>query len=94
MKRISTTKKTVDSSDAPLSVADLSRMKRTPEAKVIRRALGCTQMEFAARYHIPLGTLRDWEQRRAQPDQTARSYLKVIAHNPNAVEKALKAGSG
>jgi len=27
-----------------------------------RRAPGLTQEEFAARYRIPLGTLRDWEQ--------------------------------
>ena len=50
-------------------------MKRTPQAKTIRRALELTQEEFAARYHIPLGTLRDWEQGRAQPDQPARVYL-------------------
>ena len=35
----------------------------------MRRALGLTQEEFATRYHIPIGTLRDWEQGRAQPDQ-------------------------
>jgi putative transcriptional regulator len=46
----------------PLSDADLKRMKRTPRAKIIRRALDLTQEEFALRYHIPLGTLRDWEQ--------------------------------
>lgn len=42
----------------PLSTDDLKRMKRTPRAKIIRRALELTQEEFAARYHIPLGTLR------------------------------------
>jgi DNA-binding transcriptional regulator YiaG len=46
----------------PLTEADLKRMKRTPQVKIIRRALELTQEEFAARYHIPLGTLRDWEQ--------------------------------
>src|SRR5258705_13918646 len=40
----------------PLSETDLKRMKRTPQAKIIRRALELTQEEFAARYHIPLGT--------------------------------------
>jgi putative transcriptional regulator len=45
----------------PLTAGDLKRMKRTPQAKVIRRALTLTQEEFAVRYHIPLGTLRDWE---------------------------------
>ena len=34
----------------PLTEADLKRMKRTPQAKVIRRALDLTQEEFAARY--------------------------------------------
>ncbi len=33
-----------------------------PPSRIIRRALGLTQEEFAARYRIPLGTLRDWEQ--------------------------------
>ncbi len=46
----------------PLTEADLTRMKRTPQARIIRRALGLSQEDFAARYHIPLGTLRDWEQ--------------------------------
>jgi putative transcriptional regulator len=78
----------------PLSRCDLKRMKRTPQAKIIRRALGFTQEEFAARYHIPLGTLRDWEQGRSEPDQPARSYLRVIATNPDVVEQALKAGPG
>jgi putative transcriptional regulator len=74
----------------PLSAIDLGRMKRTPQAKVIRRALGITQEEFASRYHIPLGTLRDWEQGRASPDQPAQAYLKVIARDPERVQQALK----
>ena len=66
----------------PLTEADWTRMKRTPRAKIIRRALGLSQEEFAARFHIPIGTLRDWEQGRAEPDQAARAYLKVIARAP------------
>jgi putative transcriptional regulator len=42
----------------PLPPGDLKRRKRTPQAKIIRRALALTQEEFAIRYHIPLGTLR------------------------------------
>lgn len=75
----------------PLSQADLKRLKRTPQVKVIRRALGLSQEEFAARYHIPLGTVRDWEQGRAEPDAAARAYLRVIAREPETVHKALKA---
>jgi len=74
----------------PLTLADLKRMKRTPQAKVIRRALALTQEEFSARYHIPLGTLRDWEQGRAEPDQPTQAYLKVIAREPERVERVLK----
>jgi putative transcriptional regulator len=74
----------------PLTLADLKRMKRTPQAKIIRRALGMTQEEFAARYHIPLGTLRDWEQGRATPDQPTQAYLTVIARSPEEVQQALE----
>jgi putative transcriptional regulator len=73
----------------PLTAKDFARMRRTPQVRVIRRALGLSQDEFAARYHIPIGTLRDWEQGRAMPDQAARAYLKVIARNPDLVREAL-----
>jgi putative transcriptional regulator len=73
----------------PLTAADLKRMRRTPQAKVIRRALELTQEEFAARYHIPLGTLRDWEQGRTEPDQPARAYLALIAGDPDHANHTL-----
>ncbi|MGA3023240.1 MAG: helix-turn-helix domain-containing protein [Bryobacteraceae bacterium] len=73
----------------PLTEADLKRMKRTPQAKIIRRALELTQEEFAVRYHIPLGTLRDWEQGRTEPDQPARAYLTVIARDPDGILRTL-----
>jgi putative transcriptional regulator len=52
--------------------------------------LGLTQGEFAARYHIPLGTLRDWEQGRTTPDQPTQAYLTVIARSPEGVQRALE----
>lgn len=75
----------------PLTEEDLRRMPRTSRVKIIRRALGLTQEEFADRYEIPLGTLRDWEQGRSRPDQPARSYLKIIARDPEGVRRALTA---
>ncbi len=48
-----------DPDNRPLTEADMKRMKRTPRARIIRRALGLSQEDFAVRYHIPLGTLRD-----------------------------------
>ena len=77
----------------PLRPADLKRMKKTPRAKIIRRALGLSQEEFAARFHIPVGTLRDWEQGRKDPDAAARAYLVVIGKNPEVVAKALGAAA-
>ena len=56
----------------PLTPKDFKRMKRVPRAKIIRRALGLTQEEFAARFRIPLGTLRDWEQGAAEPDHAVK----------------------
>lgn len=73
----------------PLTPADLRALKRVPQVKVIRRALELTQEEFAARYHIPVGTLRDWEQGRAEPDQPTRAYLTLIARDPERVRRAL-----
>ena len=78
-----------DGDAKPLTETDLRRMKRTPQAKIIRRALELTQEEFAARYHIPLGTLRDWEQGRAEPDQLTRAYLTLIARDPDHVSRTL-----
>jgi putative transcriptional regulator len=78
-----------DPDNRPLTEEDAKRMRRTPRAKTIRRALGLSQEEFAARYQIPLSTLRDWEEGRAEPDLAARAYLKVIAREPEVVRKAL-----
>jgi putative transcriptional regulator len=64
-------------------------MRQTPQAKIIRCALDLTQEEFATRYHIPLGTLRDWEQGRAEPDQPTRAYLTLIARDPDRVSRTL-----
>jgi putative transcriptional regulator len=76
----------------PLTEEQLATVRRVPRVRTIRRALGLTQEDFAARYQIPLGTLRDWEQGRTEPDQPARAYLKVIAANPEGVWQSLKQG--
>jgi len=80
-----------DPDNPPLTEEDFNQMKRTPQVKIIRRALRLSQEEFSGRFHIPLGTLRDWEQGRKEPDTAARAYLKVIGSNPQAVLDALQA---
>ncbi len=73
----------------PLTDEQLAGMRRVPRVKIIRRTLGLTQEEFSERYHIPLGTLRDWEQGRTEPDQASRAFLQVIAKEPEMVSSAL-----
>ena len=79
-----------DPDNLPSTPEQLSRMRRVSIVKKVRCKLGLSQDDFARRFGIPVGTLRDWEQHRSKPDQAAESFLKVIAANPNAVAKALK----
>ena len=73
----------------PLTPELLANMRRLPPTRRLRRELGLSQEEFALRYHIPVGTLRDWEQGRFEPDAAARAYLAVIAREPETVRRAL-----
>jgi len=73
-----------------LTKDELQTARHVPRVRTMRRALGITQEEFAARYHVPLGTLRDWEQGRTEPDQPARAYLTIIAHDPEGECRVLQ----
>jgi putative transcriptional regulator len=79
-----------DPDNQPTTEEQFEQMRRVPLTKRIRLKLMLTQEEFAARYQIPIGTLRDWEQHRSEPDQVTRTYLKVIAADPEWVAKALQ----
>lgn len=80
-----------DPDGQPWTEKELARVRFVPRSRTLRRALRLTQQQFAERYHIPLGTLRDWEQMRSEPDQAARAYLKVIARHPDLVAETLAA---
>jgi len=73
--------------DEELAKIGLHRIVNT---RRLRDRLGITQEEFAATYKIPVGTLRDWEQRRKTPDAPARAYLLVIERDPAAVAAMLR----
>ena len=79
-----------DPDNPPRTEAQLSRMKRVPRARSLRRALMLTQEEFSARYHIPIGTLRDWEQGRTEPDAPAKALLHLIASDPEGAAEKLR----
>jgi putative transcriptional regulator len=79
-----------DPDNPPLTDAQLARGAHFPDVRELRRKLHMTQRQFAAKFGVPLGTLRDWEQGVRLPDNTARSYLHVIAKNHQAVIDALE----
>src|SRR5262245_49566125 len=74
----------------PMTDEEWAKAKRVVHVHLIRRLLKLSQEDFAAQFHIPIGTLRDWEQGRKEPDAAARAYLRVIARAPDAVRKALR----
>lgn len=78
-----------DPDNPPLSPDKLARMRPVPSAREVRLRLRLTQEAFAARFGVPLALLRDWEQGTRQPDGAARTLLRVIAHDPEAVIRAL-----
>ncbi len=79
-----------DPDNPPLTDEELSRMRRVPNSKEIRTHLNLTQEQFAERFHLRLGTIRDWEQGKKMPDSAARVLLRVIEQNPDAVVRALE----
>ena len=54
--------------------------------QVVREKLGMTQEEFAQALRIPVGTLRNWEQRRVGLDPAVRSLLAIIYRMPEALD--------
>jgi len=78
-----------DPDNPPISDEELARFRRVPNPREIRKRLNLTQEEFAERFHLRLGTIRDWEQGKKQPDSAARVLLWVIEMNPEAVDQAL-----
>lgn len=74
-----------DPDAAPIPVFDTPGLRLQVNPGRLRARLGLTQEDLAARYRIPIGTLRDWEQGRKFPDATARAYLTVIDRDPAVV---------
>lgn len=76
---------TPDLSDVPPSAIRVVHPNGGVSVRGIRAKLGLNQREFAQRFGFPLGTLRDWEQGRYQPEPATRTLLHVIERNPDLV---------
>lgn len=74
----------------PASPEQLARARRVPDVRALRRRLQLTQEQFARRFHLSVGAVRDWEQKRNQPDHAAQALLRVIEFDPLVVERALE----
>ncbi|NDJ14563.1 MAG: helix-turn-helix domain-containing protein [Acidobacteriia bacterium] len=48
-----------------------------------------SQARFASEFGLSKRALQEWEQGRRQPDPAVRSYLTVIAREPNMVRRVL-----
>ncbi len=59
------------------------------DIKAIRARTKMSQAQFARAYRLPLGTVKDWEQARRQPDAPARALLTIIERNPEEAQKML-----
>jgi putative transcriptional regulator len=80
--------------EVPVRVTMVS-VERQPivDVRSVRRNLGLSQSQFAARFGFTPATIKNWEQGRTQPDGPARILLAVIAHHPEAVDDALRRAS-
>jgi putative transcriptional regulator len=61
----------------------------TPEQLLVisvRKQLKKTQPAFSKLLGVPVGTIRDWEQGRKQPDSAAVTLVKVAMTNPEVLE--------
>jgi putative transcriptional regulator len=78
-----------DPEDFDVTAEAHERALRSRNIRRTRIALGLSQTEFAARFHVPVGTLRDWEQSRSTPPDFAVAYVRVIARHPDMVAEAV-----
>lgn len=61
------------------------------DVKAIRAKVGMSQSEFASAFGISVSTLRHWERGDRTPQGPALVLLNVVAKEPKAVLKALRA---
>lgn len=80
-----------DPDNPPLTDDEIDRAALAAMLRRVRRGLGLTQQEFAARYRITYGRLRDIERGRGgvRPDSALAAYLRVIERETEAVDRAL-----
>jgi putative transcriptional regulator len=79
-----------DPDNPPQTKEQLRRMVLAREVRLTREKLGLSQPEFAARFHIGLARLRDFEQARSEPDFIVRVFLRMIYEDPAKADRLVK----
>ncbi|WP_367161076.1 helix-turn-helix domain-containing protein (plasmid) [Kozakia baliensis] len=79
----------LDSEDGVVSIEGMERGHRARLIRKTRNDLGLSQVEFASRFRVPVGTLRDWEQARSMAPDFAVAYVRVIGRHPDMVAQAV-----
>jgi putative transcriptional regulator len=84
------TRASSDMDNPPLAEEQLIRMALAREVRLVREKTGLSQPQFAARFHIGLARLRDFEQARSEPDFIVRVFLRMILEDPAKAERLIK----
>jgi len=80
-----------DPEDFDVTREGMERALKSRAIRMARTGLGLSQEEFASRFRVPVGTLRDWEQARVTPPDFAVAYARVIAVMPEKVAEIVNA---
>lgn len=85
--------------ESTVQMDEIARSERQPsrefhvdaaQVRVIRKRTGMAQPAFADAIGVALGTLRNWEQGRRDPEGPAKALLRAISNDPDNVIAALR----
>jgi len=61
------------------------------DVRAIRRTAGMTQAQFADAFEFSIRTVQEWERGAKRPSGPARTLLRAIKGDPEAIRRALAA---
>jgi putative transcriptional regulator len=59
------------------------------DVRLIRDDLNMTQQQFAETFGLTVATIRNWEQKKREPEQTAKVFLALIRDKPRQIARAI-----
>jgi putative transcriptional regulator len=81
----------MDDDDNPeWSEANTRPLDHASKLKVVRARLTLSQDRLATLLNIPVGSLRNWEQRRTAPDGPARTLIDLLYRDPEGIRARIE----